>query len=76
LGQDFLKSFPLSEADCTRISAKQDLDMTYFIYARDGTGQIILKRESEDAALKKAHELKEMGWFDVEVRQDKKPAAA
>ena len=50
--------------------------MTYFIYARDGTGQIVLKRESEDAALKKAHELKEMGWFDVEVRQDKKPAAA
>jgi hypothetical protein len=52
------------------------LRMTYFIYARDGTGQIILRRESEDAALKKAHELKEMGWFDVEIRQDKKPAAA
>ncbi len=50
--------------------------MTYFIYARDGTGQIILKRESEEAALKKAHELKEMGWFDVEVRQEKKTAAA
>ncbi|WP_454626918.1 hypothetical protein [Bradyrhizobium cenepequi] len=48
--------------------------MTYFIYARDGTGRIILKRESEDAALKKARELKEMGWFEVEVRQDKKSA--
>jgi hypothetical protein len=45
--------------------------MTYFIYARDGTSRIVLKRDSEDAALKKACELKEMGWFDVEVRPDK-----
>jgi hypothetical protein len=50
--------------------------MTYFIYARDGTSQIVLKRDSEDAAAKKARELKEMGWFEVEIRQDKKPAAA
>jgi hypothetical protein len=50
--------------------------MTYFIYARDGTGQIVLKRDSEDAALKKARELKEMGWFEVDIRQDKRPAAA
>jgi len=50
--------------------------MTYFISARDGTSQIVLKRDSEDAAAKKARELKEMGWFEVEVRQDKKPAAA
>jgi hypothetical protein len=50
--------------------------MTYFIYARDGTGQIVLKRDSEDAALKKARELKEMGWYEVEIRQDKRPAAA
>jgi hypothetical protein len=42
--------------------------MTYFIYARDGTGQIVLKRDSEDAALKNARELKEMGWFEVEIR--------
>jgi len=54
--------------------------MTYFISARDGTSQIVLKRDSEDAALKKARELKEMGWFDVEIRpeqeQGKKPQAA
>jgi hypothetical protein len=54
--------------------------MTYFIYARDGTSRIVLKRDSEEAAQKKARELGEMGWFDVEIRQDEarseKPAAA
>ncbi|MGL3209132.1 hypothetical protein [Bradyrhizobium sp. BR 1433] len=45
--------------------------MTYLILARDGTGRIVLKRDSEDAAEKKARELKEMGWFEVEVREDK-----
>jgi hypothetical protein len=44
--------------------------MTYLILARDGTSQIVLKRDSEDAAEKKARELKEMGWFDVEIRED------
>ena len=50
--------------------------MTYFIYARDGTSQIVLKRDNEDAALKKARELKEIGWFEVEIRRDRKPAVA
>jgi hypothetical protein len=50
--------------------------MTYFIYARDGTSQIVLKQDSEDAALKKARELKEIGWLEVEIRQDRKPAVA
>jgi hypothetical protein len=50
--------------------------MTYFIYARDGTSQIVLKRDSEDAALKKARELKDMGWFEVDISQEKKPAVA
>jgi hypothetical protein len=50
--------------------------MTYFIYARDGTSQIVLKRDNEDGALKKARELKEIGWFEVEIRQDRKPAVA
>jgi hypothetical protein len=45
-------------------------NMTYFILARDGTSQIVLKRDSEDAAAKKARELKDMGWFDVEIRED------
>ncbi|MCA6122976.1 hypothetical protein J6500_13870 [Bradyrhizobium sp. WSM 1704] len=44
--------------------------MTYLILARDGTSRIVLKRDSEDAAEKKARELKEMGWFEVEVRED------
>ena len=30
--------------------------MTYFIYARDGTSQIVLKRDSDEAAQKKAHD--------------------
>ncbi|MGY4480316.1 hypothetical protein [Bradyrhizobium sp. USDA 3364] len=44
--------------------------MTYLILARDGTSRIVLKRDSEDAAEKKARELKEMGWFEVEIRED------
>jgi hypothetical protein len=47
--------------------------MTYLILARDGTSRIVLKRDSEDAAAKKARELKEMGWFEVEVREDRGP---
>jgi hypothetical protein len=50
--------------------------MTYFILARDGTSQIVLKRDSEDAAEKKARELKEMGWFDVEIREGQGLGAA
>ena len=52
--------------------------MTYLILARDGTSQIVLKRDNEDAAEKKARELKDMGWFEVEIRADEhgeKPAA-
>lgn len=45
--------------------------MTYLILARDGTSQIVLKRDSEFAAEKKAHELRELGWFEVEIREDK-----
>ena len=50
--------------------------MTYLILARDGTSRIVLKRDSEDAAEKKARELKEMGWFEVEIREDDGPHAA
>ena len=50
--------------------------MTYLILARDGTSRIVLKRDSEDAAEKKARELKEMGWFEVEVREDRTGAVA
>jgi hypothetical protein len=43
--------------------------MTYFIFARDGTSRIVLKRESRDAAEKKARELTEFGWFEVQIEE-------
>jgi hypothetical protein len=45
--------------------------MTYFISARDGTSHIILKRDSREAAEKKASELRSLGWFDVEIKEEK-----
>jgi hypothetical protein len=45
--------------------------MTYFIHARDGAGRVILKRDTEEATLKKAAELKLLGWFEVELIRDK-----
>ena len=44
--------------------------MAYFIRARDSAGLVVLKRETEEAALKKAAELKELGWLEVEVFRD------
>ena len=45
--------------------------MAYRILERDGTSHIEVNRYREDAADKKALELKQMGWFEVEVREDK-----
>ena len=45
--------------------------MTYFIFARSGTSHIILKRDSREAAEKKASELRSLGWFDVEIKEEK-----
>jgi hypothetical protein len=44
--------------------------MTYFILARDGTSRIVLKRESREAAERKARELTDLGWFDVQIEQE------
>lgn len=44
--------------------------MTYFIYARDGAGLVVLRRDSEEAAQKRAAELKEMGWFDIDIAKE------
>ena len=44
--------------------------MTYSIFARDGTSRIVLKRESRDAAEKKARELSELGWFEVQIAEE------
>ena len=44
--------------------------MTYFILARDGTSRIVLKRENREAAEKKARELTDLGWFDVQIEEE------
>jgi hypothetical protein len=41
--------------------------MAYFIFARDGTSRIVLKRDSKEAAERKARELEDLGWFDVHI---------
>jgi len=41
--------------------------MPYFVCARDGAGQIILKRDTREAAEKKAAELRNIGYFEVEI---------
>jgi hypothetical protein len=41
--------------------------MTYSIFARDGTSRIVLKRESREAAERKARELTDLGWFEVRI---------
>ena len=45
--------------------------MTYFIHAREGASRITLRRETQEAALKKACELEELGWFKVEIEHTK-----
>ena len=44
--------------------------MPYSIFARDGTSRIILKRQSREAAEKKARELTDLGWFDVQIAEE------
>ena len=41
--------------------------MAYSIFARDGTSRIVLKRQSREAAEKKARELTDLGWFEVQI---------
>jgi hypothetical protein len=41
--------------------------MTYSIFARDGASRIVLKRESREAAERKARELTDLGWFEVRI---------
>jgi hypothetical protein len=44
--------------------------MTYSIFARDGTSRIVLKRESREAAERKARELTDLGWFEVRIDEE------
>ena len=50
--------------------------MTYSIFARDGTSRIVLKRQSRDAAEKKARELTELGWFEVRISEEEEAQRA
>jgi hypothetical protein len=50
--------------------------MTYFIFARDGTSRIVLKRDSREAAEKKARELGELGWFEVQIEDEMQAGAS
>jgi hypothetical protein len=50
--------------------------MTYFIYARDGVGLVVLRRDSQEAAQKRAAELKDMGWFDIDIAEEDDGAVA
>jgi flavin-binding protein dodecin len=50
--------------------------MTYSIFARDGTSRIVLKRESREAAERKARELTDLGWFEVQIDEKVQTAEA
>jgi hypothetical protein len=51
-------------------------DMAYFVRARDTAGYITLRRDTKEAAEKKAEELRELGCFEIEIIEEAKPEAA
>lgn len=59
---------------CTQM--KLGFDNGLFIYARDGAGLLILKRETREAAEKKVRELDDMGCFEVEIVEEADAKAA
>ena len=50
--------------------------MTFYVRARDASGYITLRRDTREAAEKKADELREMGCFEVEVVEEAQPSDA
>jgi hypothetical protein len=50
--------------------------MTFFIHARDAAGRITLRRDTRDAAAKKADELKDLGYFDIEITEESESKVA
>jgi hypothetical protein len=46
------------------------MQMTFYIHARDAAGYITLRRETREAAAKKAEELEQMGYFEVEIIEE------
>jgi hypothetical protein len=47
-----------------------------FVHARDAAGRITLRRESREAAVKKAEELRALGYFKVEIVEQAETKAA
>jgi hypothetical protein len=50
--------------------------MTYFIYARDDAGVVVLRRDSEEAAQQRAAELKDLGWLEVDIAKKDEQAVS
>jgi hypothetical protein len=48
----------------------REAQMTFFIHARDAAGRITLRRETREAAAKKADELKDRGYFNIEITEE------
>ena len=48
----------------------------FYIQARDAAGQITLRRETREAAEKKAEELRQIGCFEVEIIEEAGSQAA
>jgi hypothetical protein len=44
--------------------------MTFYIRARDAAGCITLRRDSQEAAVRKAEELRDTGYFDIEITEE------
>jgi hypothetical protein len=45
--------------------------MTFYIRARDAAGCITLRRDdTQEAAVKKAEELRDSGYFDIEITEE------
>lgn len=50
--------------------------MTFHVRARDAAGYITLRRDTKEAAEKKAAELRELGCFEIEILEEAEPEAA
>jgi len=50
--------------------------MTFYIHARDAAGRITLRRDTKEAAVKKAEELEQQGYFEVEISEEEAPSEA
>jgi hypothetical protein len=44
-----------------------ETEQSYIISARDGSAMIFLRRSTRDSAEKKAAELEDMGYFEVQI---------